>query len=43
MPITWKKSGKPCEEMESEGWTEKQTTDARYWLDVVVIEEVATA
>ena len=32
-----------CEEMEFEGWTEKQTTDARYWLEVVVIEELATA
>ena len=28
--------------MEVDGWTEKQINEAMFWLDVVVIEELAT-
>ena len=28
------------EEMDVEGWTEKQVNEARYWLDVVVIGDL---
>ena len=30
------------EEMQQNGWTEKQLNEARYWLDAVVLDEMAT-